>query len=30
MAKRQMRALYLHERVGAGTGGGGSRKGCSK
>ena len=26
MAKRQMRALYLHERVGAGTGGGGSGK----
>ena len=26
MAKRQMRALYLHERVGAGTGGGDSGK----
>jgi hypothetical protein len=25
MAKRQMRALYLHERVGAGTGGGGGK-----
>ena len=26
MANRQMRALYINERVGAGTGGGGSGK----